>query len=106
MFSGAILRSASSSLLANRCLQQFFHSFNTINTPLSTKQALIDPNPPLVGQGIAIKEYLRENAIPFDESWTCIKALYCRSSKLELRQNRIPGLIHIDKERGKNKTKR
>lgn len=106
MFSAAILRSASSSLLVNPCVQQFFHSFNTINTPLSTKQALIDPNPPLVGQAIAIKEYLRENAIPFDESWTCIKALYCRSSNLELRQNRIPGVIHIDKERGKNKTKR
>ncbi|UJR09003.1 hypothetical protein I4U23_013253 [Adineta vaga] len=96
MFSAAttLFRSTSNSLLVNPCIQQLFHSFNTINTPLSTKQALIDPNPPLVGQAIAIKEYLRENSIPFDESWTCIKALCCRSS------NRISGLIHIGKEQG------
>ena len=58
------------------------------------KRTLIDPNPPLVGQAIEIKEYLRENTIPFDESWTSIKALCCRSS------NRLSGLIHIEKQTG------
>lgn len=95
MFSSSIFRSTSNFALVNPFFQQLFHSFNTINTPLSTKPILIDPNPPLVGQAIEIKEYLRENSIPFDESWTCIKALCCRSS------NRISGLIHIGKERGR-----
>jgi hypothetical protein len=95
MFSASIFRSTSSSLLVNPCIQQLFYSFNSINTPLSNKPTLIDPNPPLVGQAIEIKEYLRQNSIPFDESWTCIKALCCRSS------NRLAGLIHIGKERGR-----
>ncbi|CAF3530129.1 unnamed protein product [Adineta steineri] len=94
MFSSSIFRSTSNYLLVNPYIHQLFHSFNSINTPLSKKQTLIDPNPPLVGQAIEIKEYLRENSIPFDESWTCIKALCCRSS------SRISGLIHIEKERG------
>jgi hypothetical protein len=95
MFSASIFRSTSNSLLVNPYVQQFFHSFNSIGTPLSNKQTIIDPNPPLVGQAIEIKEYLRQNSISFDESWTCIKALCCRSS------NRISGLIHIGKERGR-----
>lgn len=93
MFSSSIFRSTSNLIL----VKQLFHSFNSISTPLSTKPTLIDPNPPLVGQAIEIKEFLRENSIPFDESWTCIKALCCRSS------NRISGLIHIGKERGRMK---
>ncbi|CAF5194034.1 unnamed protein product, partial [Rotaria magnacalcarata] len=52
------------------------------------------PNPPLVGQAIEIKEFLRQNSISFDESWTCIKALCCRST------NKPSGFIHIGKERG------
>ncbi len=92
MISTSILRS-----LINPCCQQLFFSFNSISTPLSTKQTLIDPNPPLVGQAIEVKEFLRQNSISFDESWTCIKALCCRSS------NRISGLIHIGKERGREK---
>jgi hypothetical protein len=93
MFSTLIFRSTSNYLLVNPCLQQFFHSFNSINSPVT----LIDPNPPLVGQAIEIKEYLRQNSISFDESWTCIKALCCRSS------NRLSGLIHIGKEQGNEK---
>ncbi len=87
MFSTSIFRSTSNYLLVNPYIHQLFYSFNSINT-------LIDPNPPLVGQAIEVKEYLRQNSIPFDESWTCIKALCCRSS------SRISGLIHIGKERG------
>ncbi|CAF3188867.1 unnamed protein product [Rotaria sp. Silwood2] len=94
MFSASIFRSTSNNLLVNSCIPQLFHSFNSINKPLSNKPTLIDPNPPLVGQAIEIKEYLRQNSISFDESWTCIKALCCRSS------NRISGVIHIEKERG------
>ena len=81
MFSALILRSSSSFLLP----QLSSLSINSI----------VDRTPPLVGQAIGIKEYLRENSIPFDESWTSIKALCCRSS------NRFSGLIHLNKERGK-----
>lgn len=95
MFSAWIFRSTNNHLFLKPCIQQFFHTFNSINTPLSNKQPIIDPNPPLVGQAIEIKEYLRRNSIPFDESWTCIKALCCRSS------NKVSGLIHIDKEHGR-----
>jgi hypothetical protein len=91
MFTAALLRASSSSLLT---FPHLHYSFNTIQTPLLTKPSLIDPNPPLVGQAIAIKQYLRENAIPFDESWTSIKALCCRSS------SRLSGLIYIEKETG------
>ena len=56
------------SLVVNPCLQQLLFSFNSIAPPLSSKQTIIDPNPPLVGQTIEIKEFLRENAVPFDES--------------------------------------
>ncbi|CAF1480837.1 unnamed protein product [Rotaria sp. Silwood1] len=91
MFSISIFRSTSYYLFVNPCIQQLF---NSINKPLSNKQTLIDPNPPLVGQAIEIKEYLRQNSISFDESWTCIKALCCQSS------NRLSGVIHIEKERG------
>ncbi|CAF4930261.1 unnamed protein product, partial [Rotaria sp. Silwood1] len=91
MFSTSIIRSTSYYLFVNPCIQQLF---NSINKPLSNKQTLIDPNPPLVGQAIEIKEYLRQNSISFDESWTCIKALCCQSS------NRLSGVIHIEKERG------
>ena len=90
MFSASIFRS-----LIIPCRQQLSYSFNTISPPLSNKQTIIDPNPPLVGQAIEVKEFLRQNSISFDESWTCIKALCCRSS------NRTSGLIHISKERGK-----
>ena len=92
MLSSAILRATSNQLFA----QYLSHSFNTISAPLSTKQVLIDPHPPLVGQAIEIKEHLRQNSVSFDESWTCIKALCCRSS------TRLSGLIHIGKERGRD----
>ncbi|CAF1196675.1 unnamed protein product [Rotaria sordida] len=94
MFSTWIIRSKSNYLFINSCIPRLFHSFNSINDPLSNQRTVIDPNPPLVGQAIKIKEYLRQNSIPFDESWTCIKALCCRSS------NKISGVIHIGKERG------
>ena len=94
MFSGAIFRSTSHFQALNPCIQQLFYSFNAIDTTVKTRPMLIDPNPPLVGQAIEIKEFLRENAVSFDESWTCIKAFCCRGS------TRISGLIHIDKERG------
>ena len=98
MFSAAIFRSTSHFQALNPCIQQLFYSFNSIDTTVKTKPMLIDPNPPLVGQAIEIKEFLRENAVSFDESWTCIKAICCRSS------TRISGLIHIDKERGECRT--
>jgi len=90
MFSISIFRST---LFINPYIQQIFFSSNT---SLFNKQTIIDPNPPLVGQAIEIKEYLRQNSIPFDESWTCIKALCCQSS------TRLSGLIHIGKKRGRN----
>ncbi|CAF3901245.1 unnamed protein product [Rotaria magnacalcarata] len=94
MLSALIFRSTSNYLFVNPSIKQLFHSFNSINAPLSVKQPLIDPNPPLVGQAIEIKEFLRQNSISFDESWTCIKALCCRST------NKPSGFIHIGKERG------
>ncbi|CAF3376029.1 unnamed protein product [Rotaria socialis] len=94
MLSALIFRSTSNYLFVNPSIKQLFHSFNSINAPLSVRQPLIDPNPPLVGQAIEIKEFLRENSISFDESWTCIKALCCRSA------NKPLGFIHIGKERG------
>lgn len=95
MFTSAILRSTGNQLFVNPLAQYLCHSFNTINAPLPTKQVLIDPHPPLVGQAIEIKEHLRQNTVTFDESWTCIKALCCRSS------TRMSGLIYIGKERGR-----
>ncbi len=100
MFLTSIFRSTSNYLLVHPCIQQLSYSFNSINTPLSNKKPSIDSNPPLVGQAIEIKEYLRQNSISFDESWTCIKALCCRSS------NRTSGLIHIGKERGRKEISR
>lgn len=90
----SIFRSTSQLLYKNPSVQQLFFSNNSISSSSSSKQTIINPNPPLVGQAIEVKEFLRENSIPFDESWTCIKALCCRSS------NRLSGLIHIGKQRG------
>ena len=92
----SIFRSTSHLFSKNPSIHQLFFSFNSISPSpsSSSKQTIVDPNPPLVGQAIEVKEFLRQNSISFDESWTCIKALCCRSS------NRITGLIHIGKERG------
>lgn len=92
MLASSIFRASSHLFQITPSVQHLFFSFNSIS---SSKQTTIDPNPPLVGQAIEVKEFLRENSISFDESWTSIKALCCRSS------TRISGLIHIGKERGK-----
>lgn len=99
MLSASVFRFSANYLYFNPSVQKLFHSFNSINAALPAKQPIIDPNPPLVGQAIEVKEFLRQNSIPFDESWTCIKALCCKSS------HKV-GFLHIGKERGSKKARK